>query len=426
MYSIKKTGNGNGGCRDCIPPIPEWTRTTFQDLSELNVERPVQMVFGPYQGGLALYYTVRSGQQNIRRFVYAGSDNLAPHAEFVTDVTSGPVGTTVTFDSTGTNDPDGDTIEYIWDFGDGTTSDKENPTHTFETTGNFNVQLTVVDEEGFEAFANLQVDIGNPPTPIIGDPAPGTTFAVGDVFTLSGSAVDGDGNRISELSMTWEVRQHHGSHFHPFLDPTAGNKITIDPAPSPEEFLAATNSHLEVILTATDMNGFAATVSTLVMPKIVYLGFVSNPPGMELLLDGYAVVTPVSVATWVNHPLKVEAKDQEGYTFQEWSDGGIATHTIRVGTTNETYTATFTEGLGPSEPNVQNPTLAPETNTGGTTDQIEPTPATPGPFIFITPAPNSLTPVDSGARSFKLQMTQASITSAACLVIVPILTFLAL
>ena len=416
MFSIRNTNNG---CRDCIPPIPDWTNTTFQDLIELNVERPVQMVFGPYKNTLALYYTVRSGQQNIRRFIYEGSDNRSPHAEFTASVTSGPVGTTVAFDSSGSNDPDGDDIEFIWDFGDGTTSNEISPSHKFDTTGNFEVVLTVVDEEGFEATANIEVDIGVPPTPLIEVPAPGTTFAVGDVFTLTGSAVDGEGSIISDTSLTWEVKQHHGTHFHPFLDPTTGNKITIDPAPSPEEFLAATTSYLEILLTATDASGFSATVSTTVMPKVVYLGFETNPTGLELLLDGYSVITPVSVATWVNHPLKVDAKDQGGFLFQEWSDGGIASHTITVGVSNGTYVATFEAESGPDSSSATAPPMSPTS--------MAPAAPTPAPFLLDANSPAgqpNLTPLGSVSGSDNLH-PQMSLTSA-CLVLIPSLLSLAL
>lgn len=36
-------------------------------------------------------------------------------------------------------------LSYLWNFGDGTTSTQQNPTHTYNTTGNFNVRLTVTD-----------------------------------------------------------------------------------------------------------------------------------------------------------------------------------------------------------------------------------------------------------------------------------------
>ncbi|WP_304621894.1 malectin domain-containing carbohydrate-binding protein [Robertkochia aurantiaca] len=38
--------------------------------------------------------------------------------------------------------------EYLWDFGDGTTSTEMNPTHTFKYPGGYQVKLTVTDEQG--------------------------------------------------------------------------------------------------------------------------------------------------------------------------------------------------------------------------------------------------------------------------------------
>jgi PKD repeat protein len=37
---------------------------------------------------------------------------------------------------------------YLWDFGDGETSTKENPTHTYAEGGNFNVTLEVTNKKG--------------------------------------------------------------------------------------------------------------------------------------------------------------------------------------------------------------------------------------------------------------------------------------
>lgn len=44
-----------------------------------------------------------------------------------------------------------DAVTWLWDFGDGTTSSLENPTHFYETAGNFEVCLTVENEFGCEA-----------------------------------------------------------------------------------------------------------------------------------------------------------------------------------------------------------------------------------------------------------------------------------
>jgi len=43
-------------------------------------------------------------------------------------------------------DPDGDVAEWIWDFGNGSTSDDPNPTHAYDHAGTYVVMLTVMDE----------------------------------------------------------------------------------------------------------------------------------------------------------------------------------------------------------------------------------------------------------------------------------------
>jgi PKD repeat protein len=45
-------------------------------------------------------------------------------------------------------DPDGEIVSWSWDFGDGTTSKEQNPTHRYGIDGTFVVKLTVTDNEG--------------------------------------------------------------------------------------------------------------------------------------------------------------------------------------------------------------------------------------------------------------------------------------
>jgi len=42
-------------------------------------------------------------------------------------------------------------VSYNWDFGDGNTSDKINPTYTYQINGTFNCSLTVTDDAGEKA-----------------------------------------------------------------------------------------------------------------------------------------------------------------------------------------------------------------------------------------------------------------------------------
>ena len=51
------------------------------------------------------------------------------------------------FDGSGSVDPDGSIVSYMWDFGDGSTGSGVTPTHTYAAAGDYTVTLTVVDND---------------------------------------------------------------------------------------------------------------------------------------------------------------------------------------------------------------------------------------------------------------------------------------
>lgn len=58
------------------------------------------------------------------------------------------VGEVVTFDGSGSYDPDGEIVSYEWNFGDGSYGSGVNPTHTYTAVGTYEVTLTVTDNSG--------------------------------------------------------------------------------------------------------------------------------------------------------------------------------------------------------------------------------------------------------------------------------------
>ena len=122
----------------------------------------------------------------------------------------------------------------------------------------------------------------------------------------------------------------------------------------------STNALYRLKLVVTDARGNQATASTDLLPRLSQLQLQSVPPGLDLNLDGQAVTTPASVTAVAGlfHTLSApssQALDGTNYGFVLWSDGGAASHSIRVPPTNISYTASYvlpSLGLGVAGTNV--------------------------------------------------------------------------
>ena len=110
--------------------------------------------------------TVFGGNSNVY-FGFTGStgglNNLQRvcmyrNSVFSQDKVSACVGETITFTDNSTSDLNVITT-YLWDFGDGTTSTLQNPTHDWATSGIKNVTLTITDITGCTAVSNVNITI---------------------------------------------------------------------------------------------------------------------------------------------------------------------------------------------------------------------------------------------------------------------------
>lgn len=343
---------GDYVCGKIFKLVPSGSGYTASDfVTGLGTNSAVHLAFGPHNGSQALYYTTYNGGGQVRRVAYTGSVNRAPTAAISATPTSGAAPLTVSFNGSGSSDPDaGDTLTYIWNFGDGSAArETSTPTtsYTYQTAGTYTAQLTVRDNRGAtSAPVTQRIDAGNSaPVPTISSPAPTLLFRVGQTITLSGSATDAQDGTLPASALSWKITLHHDAHTHPFLPPTNGNNITFT-APAPEDLAAATSNYLQIELTATDSQGLSRTISQDLRPRLVDVTFNTQPSGLRIDVNGTSITGPTTITSWENYALNVNAPAQtnssgQSYAFASWSDGGAAAHTITTPATAASYTATF-------------------------------------------------------------------------------------
>jgi PKD repeat protein len=97
----------------------------------------------------------------------AGTPNAPPIAMAAATPTSGVAPLTVTFDSSGSYDPDGTIASYAWNFGDGTPgSTSPGPAHVYSSAGTFTAILTVTDNRGATASNSVMISVNPDPSSI--------------------------------------------------------------------------------------------------------------------------------------------------------------------------------------------------------------------------------------------------------------------
>src|SRR2546427_925628 len=119
-----------------------------------------------------------------------------PIASFTADPNPAIVPATVTFDGSGSSDPDGTIVSYAWDFGDSTGGSGAVTSHAYLTFGTFNVTLTVADNESFTATAYRDVVVHAPPVASFRT-TPNSPVAGASVTFNASASRDPDGNIVT-------------------------------------------------------------------------------------------------------------------------------------------------------------------------------------------------------------------------------------
>ncbi|UCF09623.1 MAG: PKD domain-containing protein [Candidatus Bipolaricaulota bacterium] len=112
-----------------------------------------------------------------------------PQALFSVSLSEGETPFTTSFNATLSFDPDGQIVAYQWDFGDGTTGSGPVTSHEYTKNGEFVVRLTVVDNSGATAAAEVDISAQNPVPSANFEYKPRSTLPDGTCFVCRGEKV---------------------------------------------------------------------------------------------------------------------------------------------------------------------------------------------------------------------------------------------
>lgn len=125
----------------------------FGDGGFATEQNPIHIFNNPGVYNVTLTVTGPGGSSNVSRQISVQSVS-APVAGFTQDQTSGPPPLNVQF----TNQSTGNISQYLWNFGDGSTSSEVSPAHQFTMVGTYNIILTVTGPGG-SSSATRQITV---------------------------------------------------------------------------------------------------------------------------------------------------------------------------------------------------------------------------------------------------------------------------
>jgi PKD repeat protein len=123
----------------------------FGDGNTSSVQNPVYGYTraGSYTVVLTVSNTVGSNSTTSAKYINVSAIAI-PVASFTSDGTTGTLPLTVRFTDTSTNSP----TSWAWNFGDGSTSTDQNPSHVYLSGGSFTVTLTATNSGGSQTITS--------------------------------------------------------------------------------------------------------------------------------------------------------------------------------------------------------------------------------------------------------------------------------
>ncbi|MGB9939004.1 PGF-pre-PGF domain-containing protein [Methanosarcina sp.] len=129
---------------DTSTGLPASWSWDFGDGNRSARQNPVHEYSNAGNYSVTLTVSNSRGSNSIQKMNYITAVRQSPSPDFRSNVTGGNIPLTVQFDDTSTGSP----VSWNWNFGDGSTSTEQNPTHTYFSAGTYKVSLIAGNADG--------------------------------------------------------------------------------------------------------------------------------------------------------------------------------------------------------------------------------------------------------------------------------------
>jgi PKD repeat protein len=244
--------------------------------------------------------------------------NTPPTANFTYAPGSPVPNESITFDASSSSDPDGDSLTYDWDFGDGNTTSGQIVSHNYSSSGDYTVNLTVRDGNGgvnsttetvsVRTNANFQVTIDSTNSPVVEGETLRVNATIENIGERSGTqdiplTIDGTQEDIENVTIAGggSATVNH-----------TWTTVTGDAGDYTAE-VASTNSSdtSSVTVESSDAGGSASiTSATATGGQNSQLQFdVTNTAGYEVTVDGVSVDSYQDTTGGSDDPNRIQDAD---------------------------------------------------------------------------------------------------------------------
>lgn len=198
------TSNHTSGARplsvaftDTSTGLPASWTWDLGDGNKSAAQNPVHEYSSDGVYSVTLTVVNSKGSNSTQKINYITVSTQPPSSNFLSNITSGNIPLTVQFTDTSTGSP----ALWNWNFGDGSTSTEQNPTHTYFSAGTYDVKLAVSNAAGTSSKAITITALGN------SDSSGGNSGGSSSRSSHSSSGSGGGGGGSPESAKNVEVKE---------------------------------------------------------------------------------------------------------------------------------------------------------------------------------------------------------------------------